>query len=378
MENGKSHGHSHPHRSHWLQDVKKVVFSRNGLVGLGIIAGLIALRIGVNLLTEKHKIKYVPSVGVIQPVVRSIDSTMTLPANIEAIEEASIFSHVTGYLKKIYVDEGDKVKKNELLATIDAPDIVDQYNNTKAEYQYQKVTRDRYQQLVQQQVISQQEFDTVDAKYNEAKALYEAAAANLAYTYIRAPFAGNIARRYKYPGDLITVGKGQQHPIFLEVNEGTLRISINVPQTNVAAVSLGETVDIRVDAFPNEVFKGEISRIDDQLDPTTKTQRVLVDIKNTDNLHAGMFANVILDFAHKDNALTLPQDVIETEGDKSYVFLLVDGTAKKTPIKTGIKDGTVVEITDGLKATDQVISSQSAQLVDGMKVRPVQSTPHQG
>ncbi len=371
--------HKHAHKKHWSHDVKSVLLSKYGMIGIAAIAGLIVLRLGLNFLMRKHHKKFVPNVNIVQPLIRSVESTMTLPANIEAIEEASIFSHVAGYLKKIYVDEGDVVKKNELLATIDAPDIVDAYNNTKAEYLYQKVTRDRYQQLVQQQVISQQEFDTVDAKYNEAKALYEAAAANLAYTYIRAPFSGNIARRYKYPGDLITVGKGQLHPIFLEVNESTLRISINVPQTNISNVRIGELVDIQVDAFPHDTFKGKISRIDDQLDPTTKTQRILVDIPNPDNkLHAGMFANIILRFAHKDNAITLPQDVVETEGKKNFVFVFSDGKAHKVEVQTGIRDSSVVEITGGINPTDQVISTQSAQLVDGMEVKPIFSTPNPG
>src|SRR5581483_3672601 len=228
----------------WKTEFFQILRSKASVTVFAILILLVALRLGVNWFLHQNQKALLPRVKTVIPVVKTLDTTLNLPGNIEAIEQASLYAHVSGYLKKIYVDEGDRVEKGQLLAEIDAPDVIQEYHKEKAEFGLKEVTRKRYDQLLKEKVISQQEFDTIDAEANESKARLDNASANMEYTHIRAPFSGSIARRYKYPGDLISTAThgGNQSPIFMIVNEDRLRISTNVPQIEVAHMQVGHPV----------------------------------------------------------------------------------------------------------------------------------------
>lgn len=351
-------------------DFIRALFSVKTLLVLAVLAGLVAARMHV---TEKSNVpvpRVVKSVNITRPEVRNMEASLSLPGTLEAVEEASLNAHITGYLKKLYVDEGDNVKAGQILAEIDAPDVMDEYSKAKADLSLKNVTRERYLKLLNGNVISQQEFDGIDSAYSEAKAKFNTAKAWVGYTKITAPFTGSIARRFKYQGDYISpTGRGENASIFLMVNEKLLRAAVYVPQSDVSRVRVGNLVDITVDAFPNQIFKGEISRLDALLDQSTKTQRVLVDVKNADNrLRAGMFVSVLLHFNVKENALALPSDLVETEGAKKFVYLFADGRAKKTFVTVGIAQGDRVEIISGLSAGDDVIQRGMLAIGDGEQV----------
>jgi membrane fusion protein, multidrug efflux system len=362
-----------PSQKAWITELRKVLFSKRSLQGLAIFIALIFAKSGLNYAFRSRPKTVALSVHVTKPVKQALDSNLTLPGNMEAVEMASLYAHVAGYLKKIYVDEGDEVKQGQLLADIDAPDIIDEFDKSKAALDFKTVTRNRYRELLDDKVISQQEFDAVDSAFAEEKSRYGTAAANMNYTHIRAPFSGSIARRYKYPGDLISsANKGDQNPIFLLVNEATLRVVINVPQIDLANVQVGSPVDIHVDTFPDRIFTGMVSRLDKLLDASTKTQRVLIDIDNADRkLHAGMFGSVVLHFQHKDEALTIPLAAVDTEGDKHFVFLVKDGKAKKTAVTIGAAQGDKVEVTDGLDLNSNVILKGTATPTEDLPVQIV-------
>jgi RND family efflux transporter MFP subunit len=355
----------------WTHETLRILRSRNSKIFFAVVGGLVVLRLGSNWIFKSRQHDEIPRVTITKPEVGSMDQTLSLPGNIEAIEQASLFAHVNGYLKKIYVDEGDTVKKGQLLAEIDAPDVVQEFNKAKAEFNLKNVTDQRYRELLKEKVVSEQEFDNVDAEANEAKARFDNAAANLSFTHIVAPFSGAIARRFKYPGDLISSNSrtGSDQPLFILVNEKSLRVAINVPQIEVAKIHPADRVDIRVDAYPNRKFEGVVSRLDDLLDDATKTQRVLIDLNNADgSLHAGMFATAILHIKDVGSAISVPKDCILNEGDKNFVFLAKDGKAYRQEVKLGMELGTRVQVIEGIKPTDSVVWLGSAVLKDGSPI----------
>ena len=356
--------------SDWKKEVLSILSSRRARIFLAVLAGLVILRLGSNWLFRSKRGSDVPYVTITQPEVQKMDQTLNLPGNVEALEQASLYAHVGGYLKKIYVDEGDHVKKGQLLAEIDAPDIVQEYRKAKAEYDLKDVTERRYQELLKEKVVSQQEFDNIDADANESKARFDNAAANLAFTRITAPFSGSIARRFKYPGDLISATHtGTDQPLFILVNEEALRVSVNVPQIEVANIHMGDPVDIHVDAFRDRAFQGKISRLDALLDDATKTQRVLIDIKNEDGaLHAGMFASAIMHIKEVNDAVTVPADSVREEGGKHYLFVEKDLKASKKEVTLGLELNGKVQVLQGIVPTDHVIRLGSAVLTDGSPV----------
>lgn len=360
--------------SDWKKELVAILLSKPALGTAAVLVALVAARLGVNWLSHRKMTTALPTVKVAQPSMATIDKTLRLPGDIEAIEQAKLYAHVGGYLKKIFVDEGDTVEKGELLATIDAPDIVQEYNRDKADAKLKDETRERYKQLLAGKVVSQEEYDTIDADAQEAEARLQNAQANMDYTQIRAPFSGSIARRFLYPGDLISAATKSEDepPIFELVNEQTVRISIMVPQNEVANIGLGHPVDITVDAYPDEVFHGAISRIDALLDEDTKTQRVLIDIKNPEHkLRVGMFANVALHTQHADNAMTVPLDAVLGGSSSPYVMVVENGVARKRPVRTGLSDQTKVQIVSGLSATDSVIVTNGSSIADGASVNAV-------
>jgi membrane fusion protein (multidrug efflux system) len=355
----------------WKRQCLKIAGSKPALAVLAVMAALVALRLGLTRLALGRKTDDLPMVGVVTPQYRPMDRLLKLPADIEGLRQSNLYAHIDGYLKKIYVDEGDAVRAGQPMADIDAPDVVQAFNQAKADDDLQQATKARYEELLKGRVISPQEYEDVAAKAAEARARLQNAAADMAYTHIIAPFAGNVARRFDYPGDLITRATQSQSPkpIFIVVDESVLRVALDVPQVDVAAVRVGSRANIRVDSFPDRVFTGSVSRIDDLMKEDTKTRRVLIDIANKDGkLHAGMFATADLVLEHKDRALVLPREALRGEEDAPFVLVVQGGTARRVPVKVGLNTITDVEIVSGLTAADQVVLRGGSTLSDGMKV----------
>ena len=358
----------------WKQDLFAVLRSKRMRYVVLALAALAAARLAANWYEHRGVAVVLPTVRVTHPALRAMDRSLSLPGDVEAIEQARLYAHISGYLKKIYVDEGDSVKAGELLAEIEAPDIVQEFNKAKADADLKQETLKRYKELLVGKVVSQQEFDTIEAAAREAQARLDNASANMDYTRIRAPFSGSIARRYVYPGDLISEATrgGDQPPIFLLINEARLRVSTNVPQTETSNIHLGHPVDIEVDSLPGQAFHGAITRIDALLDENTKTQRVLIDIDNPDRkLRAGMFASIVLHVQHVDGALTVPREALQGPAGRPFVDVVVDGRARARPVQIGIVEQEFAQVVKGLSPADQIILAGGQSFADGTGVLTV-------
>lgn len=357
----------------WQNEALTILKTRKAKRIYAVLASLIFLRLGVNYILGRNTEEVSRSVRISHFFDKDIDKRLRLPGNVEAIEEATLYAHVSGYLKTIKVDEGDHVSKNQLLAIIDAPDVLQEFRNAKAEYDFKETTRKRYEQLLAEKVVSQQEYDKVDADAGQARARFDNAVSNQGYTLVRAPFAGEVARRYMYPGDFISAPTkgGTPSPLFLLVNEGRLRISVNIPQSEVSNVTAGNSVDIKVDSFPDRSFAGKISRIDAQLDEATKTQRILIDMDNPElKLRAGMFASVVLHSEVRDHVTMIPIEALHDDGQQKFVFVAREGKAKKVPVTVGDTFQSFIEVNSpALKGEDQFIVSGGQSVADGDAVK---------
>lgn len=240
------------------------------------------------------------------------------------------------------------------------------------------MTRKRYGELLKEKVISQQEYDKVEAEANQSKARFDNADSNLQYTSVRAPFAGAIARRFKYPGDFISAPTkgGTASPLFMLVNESRLRVVVNAPQREVANISVGHAVDVQIDSFQGHLFHGVISRVDAILDEATKTQRALIDIENpSEQMRAGMFVSVVLHVERKNGVSMVSHDALHEDGGKSYVLVVRDGKVKKLIVTPGFTEGSFVELNGGgLDSKDQVVVSGGMALRDGDVVKIAEET----
>jgi RND family efflux transporter MFP subunit len=306
---------------------------------------------------------------------------ITLPANIAPLYQTTLFAKVSGYLKWIGPDKGDHVKKGQIVAVIDAPEVEEQYQQSVADYKIKKITFDRLRNVWKESpdVIAKQDVDVAEAAYDGARTLMQQRAVLRDYTKVRAPYDGTITARFADPGALIQVATSSATnaiPLFTIMDLNTVRIYANVPQDDSPWIAPGQTkVAVHVHELRERTFTGTITRSTLALDPSTRSLLVEVDLPNPDHaLRPGTFAEMSIALREIPNALVLPPQAINSAGKGTSVFIVEQGKAKAVPLHTGITDGQWIEITDGLRGDEDVVVVGKRQLLDQS---PVRASPFQ-
>lgn len=382
---------------------------RHPIVTLGIIvfiavAALVAFRLTSGAKTDPRKNRIL-TVGTMAPIKQDLDVRLTYTADLIPNQLVNVFSRVDGYIAKIYVDKGDLVKAHQLLVEIDHTDYIHALNQAKANLLSAKakvvqqdaavrnaaLTLDRMQALIKDQFVSQQDLDTALVNRDAAVALQDSlraqvqqmtvalaqAETNLAYSYIRAPFAGYIAERNLDPGAYVsgttastsTVSRG-----ILSVHDvETVRTLIEVVEKDVPLVQIGQRADVRAEAYPNEVFEGRVTRIVQALNRATRTMTVEVDLPNKDHrLKGGMFARVEVLVGKHSQAIQIPLDAVSRLEESQYVYVVKEGKAHQVPVELGARDGNRIEVVKGLAGDEHLIVSGKDLVSEGI---PVQTQP---
>ncbi len=382
---------------------------RHPIVTLGIIlfvavAALVVFRLTSGAKTDPRKNRIL-TVGTMTPLRQDLDVRLTYTADLIPNQLVNIFSRVDGYIAKIYVDKGDLVKANQLLVEIDHTDYIHAVNQAKANLlsaqakvvqqdagvRNATLTLDRMQALIKDQFVSQQDLDTALVNRDAAVALQDSlraqvqqmtvalaqAETNLAYSYIRAPFAGYIAERNLDPGAYVsgttastsTVSRG-----ILSVHDvETVRTLIEVVEKDVPLVKVGQRADVRAEAYPNEVFEGRVTRIVQALNRATRTMTVEVDLPNKDHrLKGGMFARVEVLVGKHPQAIQIPLDAVSRLEESQYVYVVKDGKAHQVPVELGALAENRIEVLKGLAGDEQLIVSGKDLVSEGI---PVQVQP---
>lgn len=315
-------------------------------------------------------------VQVMKPQRRDVARTLTLPANISPWYRATLYAKVSGYLKWIGFDKGDLVKKGQLLAVIDAPEVQDDYEQAQADYAIKKLTYERLLSVWKENpdVIAKQDVDVAQAAAEGAKQAMEHRRTLLQYTKVTAPFSGVITARFADPGAMIQAATGsatQAAPLFTLMDVDPVRIYVSVPQESAMLAKPGVPATISVKEFAGQKFTGSITRTTEALDPATRTLLVEIDLPNKDHrLQPGMFINATLYLEKHQNALTVPPAAIDpgTGASGKTVFIVENGKARRVPIKTGIDDGAWVEVIEGLTGNESIVVVGKSGLQDGQAV----------
>jgi multidrug efflux pump subunit AcrA (membrane-fusion protein) len=360
----------------------------------------------------------IPQVLVFQPKEGSPTQEIVLPGNIQAYEDAPIYSRTDGYLKKWYVDIGGRVKKGQLLAEIESPEVDQQLMQGRADLstaqsnlQLSQTTSARYADLLKSDAVSQQDTDNAVSDTKAKQTMVKSAQANVSrlqqlqsFEQITAPFDGVITARNTDVGQLINAGNASTgsstgvgnsaagtstvntRELFHIAAINTLRVFINVPQiySNVAKPST--VADLTLDQFPGRRFSGKLVRNANAIDLATRTLLVEVDVKNnTGELLPGSYAEVHLKLNSSTPTLLLPVSALVFRTAGLQVATLGDNNrAHLSNITLGRDFGTQVEVVSGLRANEKVIDSPPDSLVEGEQVRVVapqtqsKSTPAAG
>lgn len=316
-------------------------------------------------------------VQVMKPQRRDIAMTITLPANISPWQQATLYAKVPGYLKWMGADKGDTVKKDQLLALIDAPEVEQQFRQAESDYKIKHLTYQRLHNVWKENpdVIAKQDVDVAEAEAEGARHFMENRRTMLDYTKVDAPFSGVITARFADPGALIQSGSAsatQAAPLFTLMDLDTVRVFVSVPQEVALLAKPGVPVTLARKEAPGQEVSGSITRTTEALDSATRTLLVEIDMPNKDRqLQPGMYVTATLSLQQHPNALGIPPAAIAAGANKEMaVYAVEQGKARRIAIKTGLDDGQWVEVAEGLTGNEDIVVVGKSGLKDGQAVTP--------
>lgn len=302
-------------------------------------------------------------------------------APVEADRKAFVMPKVQGEIRQVLADEGQKVRAGQSLARLDGDKL--RLEVALNEATMRKLERDynRNLELQQKGLVSAVSMDNLKYELEAAKANWELARLQLSYCDIRSPIDGTVTQRL----DVVKVGntvtpvggviESGESSLFVVEDLDTLMLRVNVPERELAKLSVGQPAQLTFDAVPNKVFEGTISLISPYVNAETATFAVRIHVTKSDGLlRPGMFARVAIIYERKPDALQIPRTALLDGDGPPKVFVIKDGKAAERAVKLGLSNGAWVEVTEGLKDGEQVVVVGQGAVKPGAAVRVVNSS----
>jgi len=287
-------------------------------------------------------------------------------AAIAADAEAPILARIDGQIVAIEVEEGDMVRKGQLLARLDGDRLRLEMRQARANLEKMSREYDRLTDLHQKGLVSATSFDGLKFDRDAQRALYELKKLNYSYAEIRATIAGVVSSRDVKIGTNVSTGDSA----FTISDTARLVSYLNIPQTELAKFSAGQAATVRVDAMPNTRFHASVARISPTIDARDGTFRATLYIDNQNGeLAPGMFGRFTIAYEKHSNALVIPAAAIVREDNEAVVYVVTNGAAIRRPIQTGIQSDGRVEVLSGLEKNEKIVITGHGGLRDGSLVQ---------
>src|SRR6267154_2535212 len=337
----------------------------------------------------------VPLVNVVSPKRTAPSHDLVLPGNVEPYMTAPIYSRTNGYVKKWYVDIGGRVKKGQLLAEIDTPEVDQQLQQSRsnlataeANLKLAEITKTRYLGLLKTNAVAQQDADNAVGTYNANEATVEAMKANVkqletlqSFVNIYAPFDGFVTVRNVDVGDLINSGSalGARTDLFHIAQPGKLRVYVYIPEEYSQAATPGLTAELTLAEFPGRRFPGKLVRTANAINFATRTLQAEVDVDNpTGKLLSGSYAEVHLKLPGLASTHLLPVDTLLFRSEGLQVAVVKDGKVVLTQVTPGHDFGDQIEILSGLNGDESVIQNPPDSVLAGQQMQTAKAAPPNG
>jgi membrane fusion protein (multidrug efflux system) len=302
-------------------------------------------------------------------------------APVESERKAFVMPKVQGEIRQVMADEGQRVKAGQILARLDGDKL--RLEVALNEATMRKLERDynRNLELQQKGLVSATAIDNLKYELEAATAQWELARLQLSYCDIRAPIDGTVTQRL----DVVKVGntvtpvggviESADSSLFVVEDLDTLMLRVNVPERELAKLSVGQPAALSFDAVPGRDFRGEISLISPYVSADTATFAVRIRVTDTQGmLRPGMFARVAIVYERKLDALQIPRTALLDSEGPPKVFVVKDGKAAERAVKLGLSNGAWIEVTHGLKDGEQVVVVGQGAVKPGAAVRVVNSS----
>jgi len=351
-----------------------------------------ARRASKESVTATTKTLATQNVTVVHPALGSPVTDLTVPGTVQAFSESPVYARVSGYLRAWNADIGARVRKGQLLAAVDAPEVDQELSRARAmltqaqaNLQLASVTAARYRDLIQSNSVSQQEVDNNNQNFNAQTANVQAASAEVrrleqmqGFENIYAPFDGVITARKTEVGDLINAGNsGVGAELFRISNIATMRIYVNVPEVYSGAMTTGVKATMEIASLAGRQFTGAVARTSHAIGMTSRTMLTEVDVPNPKGeLYPGAYAQVHFHLPLKTAPLVVPGNAILFQAQGPQVSVVNSrNRVELRKVTLGRDFGNTIEILGGVTQADAVIANPPDYLVDGMvvAVQPAQA-----
>jgi RND family efflux transporter MFP subunit len=361
-----------------------------------------------------------PSASVAPVVKQTITDQLVIASEFEPFQEINVYAKVSGYVQKLNIDWGTRVREGEVMAVLEIPELEQQLqldeaalrksqhdlkrareelNRAQSAYTVTNLTYTRLAEVqkVRPELVAQQDVDVALGKNQEADAALSGAKAGLAaaeqavavaqaaldkdkalyaYSRITAPFDGVVTKMNAYKGALLAAGTSSSKndlPLCQLSQNNMLRLVIPLPERAVPVVSIGETVSLKVSSL-NKTVEGKIVRVSGQIDLETRTMHTELQVPNPNyELVPGMYASVDIPLQTAENALTIPIQAFQSSGEGRGTVLVVDPSNKieLRQVNPGLQTATLVQIVSGVKEGERVVIGDQSQYRGGELVKPV-------
>jgi len=310
-----------------------------------------------------------------------ISSEVKLPGQLAAYQEVNIFPKVNGYVKQVNVDIGSKVKKGQILMTLEAPELEQSTMQAKENWIRTKadlaIDREHYNRLLEASqtpgAISPLDLSFVKAKMESDSALSNAARSNWQmretmqqYLIVTAPFSGVITERNVHPGALVSAESKDSRPMLQLKEIDHLRLQFDIPEDLAGSMQVNDTISFYTSASPGRALTGHISRKSMNVNAQFRSERVEADVINHDELLSpGMYTDIVIHSKGNVNGFSVPKSCVVTSTERKYVLAVRSGKIKKIDVTTGIESGNTIEVFGDLEKTDSLIAEANDEIREG-------------
>jgi membrane fusion protein (multidrug efflux system) len=298
---------------------------------------------------------------------RAIAASYSGTAPLEARGESQVVAKTSGVALNVMAEVGQPVRAGQVLVRLDSARAALQAAQSEAQLRKLEANYKRSQQLFAQQLVSASDLDQLRYDLENIRAVNRLAKLELSYANVTAPISGVIAERSIKTGNFVQLNT----PIFRIVDNSRLEAVLNVPERELATLKAGLPVQLQVDALPGRPFEGRVDRIAPVIDSGSGTFRVVCAFDSGGLLQPGMFGRIKIDYDQRADAPVIPRAALLDGESNTAVFVVRNGKAVRTEIKTGYLDGEWVEVRGGLNANDRVVTAGKVALRDGTEVQVI-------
>jgi len=368
---------------------------RRGYLWLALLAIVFVAAAGVGLVTRfserralanETEALAVPTVVVVHPKAEAPQQELVLPSTLQAYTESPLYARTNGYLAKWYKDIGSRVRKGDLLAEIETPEVDQELmqaqaaaDQASAQLEIAKTSAQRWEALQKEDAVAQQETDERTNTLTQAQANLAASVANVrrlqqteSFKRVYAPFSGVLTKRNVDIGALINAGNtGANQELFDVAQIDPIRVYISVPEIYAPSIKAGVRAKIELATLAGQTFSGNVVRTAEAIDPGTRTLLTEVDVPNPKGeLLPGAYAQVHLELKVSTPRFSLPVNTLlfRAEGTRAAVVDR-DGKVRLKPITIGRDYGLEVEVLEGVDPGDDVVLNPSDSLEEGQQVQ---------